>query len=174
MSGAVVARVPTHAFVDTRVCLLKEPLLDLQPLVDLERGVAILRCNQKCGSLLKHRRSVGGAVCAQVGLEIPAIRRCARRNQKCGSLLMRRRSVGGAVYAWVGLEIPAIRRCTRRRRHCAGRHVGSHAGGGVTVASTSRTHGATEAQSRTSANLSQRSQRKSLVQYQLECWLTLR
>ena len=42
----------------TRLCLLKEPLLNLQPLVDLERGVAILRRNQKCGSLLKRGRSV--------------------------------------------------------------------------------------------------------------------
>ena len=105
MAGAVVARVPTYAFVDARACLLKEPLLNLQPLVDLERGVAILRRNQKYGRLLKRRRGVGGAVCAWVGLETPAIRRCARRNQKCGSLLMRRRSVGGAVYTWVGLEI---------------------------------------------------------------------
>ena len=72
-----MARVPTCAFVDARVCLLKEPLLNLQPLVDLERGVAILRRDQKCGSLLKRRRSVGGAVCVWVGLETPAIRRHA-------------------------------------------------------------------------------------------------
>ena len=147
MAGAVAARVPTCAFVDARVCLLKEPLQNLQPLADLERGVAILRRIQKCGSLLKRRRSVGGAVCAWAGLEKRAIRRHTRRNQKCGSLLMRRRSVGGAVHAQVGLETLAIRRCARRRRHCAGRHAGSHTGGGATVASTSRTHGATEAQS---------------------------
>ena len=72
-----MARVPMCAFGDARVCLLKVPLLNLQQLVDLERGVAILRHNQKCGSLLMRRRSVGGAVHAWVDPEIPAIRRCA-------------------------------------------------------------------------------------------------
>ena len=87
---------------------------------------------------------------------------------------MRRRSVGGAVCAQAGLETPTIRGHARGRRHCTGRHAGSHVGGGAAVASTSRTHGATDAQSRTSANLSQRSQRESLVPHQLECWLILR